>query len=97
MYEKDEEESFPGKQRAEHLVKCCLEPEKKKTKRKPLTDLHVKGHFTEDSEEWQQELQRHCEEVYTDKGRDECVKTTPQKTHFRSVRIYTICKEFAYR
>ena len=25
------------------------------------------------------------------------VKTTPQKTRFRSVRIYKICKEFAYR
>ena len=26
----------------------------------------VRGHFTEDREEWQRELQRHCEEVYTD-------------------------------
>ena len=31
-----------------------------------LTELHVTGHFTEDREEWQQELQRHCEEVCTD-------------------------------
>ena len=38
----------------------------KKAKRKPLTGLCVKGHFTEDRDEWQQELQRHCEEVYTD-------------------------------
>ena len=36
------------------------------TKSKPLTELYVKGHFTEDREEWQKELQRHCEEVYTD-------------------------------
>ena len=27
----------------------------------------------------------------------ESVKTTPQKTRFRSVRIYNICKEFTYR
>ena len=26
----------------------------------------VKGHFTEDRKEWQQELRRHCDEVYTD-------------------------------
>ena len=25
------------------------------------------------------------------------VKTTPQKTRFRSVRIHKICKEFTYR
>ena len=52
--------------RAEHLVICCLEPVKKKTKRKPLTELYVKGHFTEDGEEWHHELQRHCDEVCTD-------------------------------
>ena len=46
-------------------MKCCLEPEKKKTQRKPLTEMYVKGHFTEDREEWQKELQRHCDEVYT--------------------------------
>ena len=51
---------------AEHLVKCCLETVKKKTKRKPLTELYVKGYFTEDRKEWQQELRRHCDEVYTD-------------------------------
>ena len=47
-------------------MKCCLEPAKKKAKRKPLTQLQVKGHFTEDREEWEKELQRHYEEVYTD-------------------------------
>ena len=52
--------------RAEHLVKCCLEPGRKKANREPLTELFVKGQFTEDREEWQEELQRHCEEVYTD-------------------------------
>ena len=35
-------------------------------KRKPLTELYVKGHFTEDRAEWQEELQRHCDAVYTD-------------------------------
>ena len=54
------------KARAEHLVRGCLEPGKKKVRRKPLTELYVKGSFTEDREEWQKELQRHCEEVHTD-------------------------------
>ena len=45
------------KARAGHLVKCCLEPGRKKAKRMPLTALYVKGHFTEDREEWQKELQ----------------------------------------
>ena len=35
-------------------------------KGKPLTELYVHGRFTEDREEWNQELQRHCEEVYSD-------------------------------
>ena len=37
------------KARAEHLVRCSLEPGKKKAKRKPLTELYVEGHFIEDS------------------------------------------------
>ena len=40
--------------------------EEKEAKRKPLTELYVKGNFTEDREEWQKKLQRHCEEVYID-------------------------------
>ena len=32
------------KARAEHLVRCILDPRKKKAKRKPLTELYVKGH-----------------------------------------------------
>ena len=55
------------KVRAEHLVRCSLEPGKK-TNRKPLTELYVKGHFTEDGDEWRKELLRPCEEVYTDPG-----------------------------
>ena len=35
-------------------------------KSKPFSDLYVNGQFTEDREEWLKELQRHCEEVYTD-------------------------------
>ena len=54
------------KARAEHHVKCCQEPGKKKAKRKPLTELYVKWQYTEDREEWQKELQRHCEEVHAD-------------------------------
>ena len=47
-------------------MKCCLAPGKRKVRRKPLSELYVNGIFTEDREEWQRELQRHCEEVYTD-------------------------------
>ena len=38
----------------------------KRQKPKPLAKLYVERHFTEDTAEWQNELQRHCEEVYTD-------------------------------
>ena len=54
------------KARGEHLVKCILGLGEKKCKNKPLTELFFKGHFTEDRKEWQKELQRHCEELYTD-------------------------------
>ena len=37
-------------------------------KRKPLSDLYVNGKFTDDREEWQKELQRHCEDVKTDQS-----------------------------
>ena len=52
--------------RVNHLLRCSLEPGKKKIKRSPLTVLYVNGNFTEDREEWQKVLQRHCESVYTD-------------------------------
>ena len=45
------------KARAEHHVRCCLEPGQTKANRKPLTELCVTGQFTEDG--WQKELQRH--------------------------------------
>ena len=35
-------------------------------KGKPLTELCVNGDLTEDREEWQQQLRRHCEEVFSD-------------------------------
>ena len=55
------------KARAQHLIKCASSRGRNRRKgNKPLTELYVKGNFTEDREEWQQELQRHCEEVYTD-------------------------------
>ena len=54
------------KARAEHLVKWCLAQGNRKVRGKPLPELYVNGNFTEDKEEWQRELQRHCEEVYTD-------------------------------
>ena len=37
------------KARAEHLVRCSLVPGKSKAKRKTLTELYVREHFTEDS------------------------------------------------
>ena len=43
--------------RAEHLGRCSLVPGKK-AKRKPLTELYVKGHFTEDRAEWPEKLQK---------------------------------------
>ena len=52
--------------RTEHLVKCSLMPGKRTVQRKLLSELYVNGNVTEDREEWQRELQRHCEEVYTD-------------------------------
>ena len=47
-------------------MKCCVEPGKRKVRRKPLSELYVNRNFTENREEWQKELQRHCEEVYTE-------------------------------
>ena len=52
--------------RTKHHVRYCSEPVKKEANRKPLTELFVKGQFTEDREEWQKELLGHCEDVYTD-------------------------------
>ena len=54
------------KTRADHAVKCSMMLGKRKPKRKPLTELYVDGNFTEDSEEWNKELQRHCDCLYTD-------------------------------
>ena len=68
--------------RTEHLVRCSLEPGKKKAKRKPLTELYVKGHFTEDRAEWQEELPRHCEEVYT--GMEETKEVQEKKNSSQS-------------
>ena len=41
-------------------------PGRRRTKRKPATELYVNGNFTEDREAWQQEVQRHREGVHTD-------------------------------
>ena len=43
----------------------CQYANKDKTKKKPLSEF-LNGCFTEHREEWQKELQRYCEEVYTD-------------------------------
>ena len=55
------------KARAQHLVNCCLALGKKEASWKPLTEFLCRRTFTEDRE-WQKELQRHCEEVHTDRG-----------------------------
>ena len=49
------------KVRTLHLVKCSLTLVKKKASRKSLTKLCDEGRFIEDREDWQKELQRHCE------------------------------------
>ena len=38
----------------------------KRMKGKVLTELCVRGNFTEDRNEWSKGFQRHCEGVYTD-------------------------------
>ena len=70
IHEKDHEES--AKETSEesqdwslgliNAVWCC-EQEKQS---KPPSELYVNGNFKEDSDEWQRDLQRQCEEVYTD-------------------------------
>ena len=70
MYERyQKEECSRNKQETSQsraLGECRLAPGKKKARRKPVTEPDVDGHFTENREEWQKELQRHSEEVYTD-------------------------------
>ena len=51
------------KARAEPLVNCSLAHQEKE---KVKSELHVDGKFTGDREGWREELQGHCEEVYTD-------------------------------
>ena len=64
------------KARAEALDEvCCLAlGKKKKAPRKLLTELYVDGHFTEDTEERQKELQRHGDDVFTDQEETEEVQ-----------------------
>ena len=54
------------KGRAERLVKCSLRRAKEKVTRKPLKELHIKGEFSENSEDWKKELGRHGGEVCVD-------------------------------
>ena len=61
--------------RADHEVKCSMEPgRKKKSKRTPLFELFVDGNSTADREDWQRELKRHCEGVCTDQEETEEVQ-----------------------
>ena len=50
----------------EHLVKCSLAPGERKVRGKQLSEMYANGDVTEDVEERQQQLERQCEEVYTD-------------------------------
>ena len=69
------------KARAEHLVRVQFGGDRKeKIQRKQLSEPHVKGTFTEDSEEWKKELQRHCEEVYHDQ--DETREVQEQRIEY---------------
>ena len=60
MYESDQEEC------AQDTSQTSMMPGTKRIKGKALTGLYVNGNFTEEREEWNQELQQHCEGVYTD-------------------------------
>ena len=53
------------KVRADRLVTCNMMSGRKKMQRKPLSELYLGGKITEDRDEWQKELQGHCEEVHT--------------------------------
>ena len=52
--------------RANHLVRSSMEPGERKTRRKPVLELFVDGAYTENTEDWQKEPQKHCESVYVD-------------------------------
>ena len=64
-----EEKKQASKARADHAMKCSLVPGKKRSKRKPQTELYVEESFTEHREEWKKEFQGHCDEVYVDPRR----------------------------
>ena len=81
MYSENQDEQA-RRARAEHLVKCSLEPGKKKDKKQVADRTVRKKVILPKTEEWQKELQRHCKEVYTDleetkvvqKKKKECFK-----------------------
>ena len=79
------------KAKAEHLVKCSLAPGKGNVRRKPLSELKVNGNFTEDREEWQTELQRHCEEVSTDQ--EETREVQDNKIDYIKKKRWTSCRD----
>ena len=41
-------------------------PTGKRETRKPLKELYIDGKFTEEREDWEKELKRHCEVVFVD-------------------------------
>ena len=57
-----------------HLVKCSMVSGRKKNRRKALLELFVDGTFTDNREEWQKELKRHCKSVHTDQEETEEVQ-----------------------
>ena len=62
-------------------MKCSLAPRKRKVRRKPLSELCVHGNVTEDREEKQRELHKHCEDVNTDQ---EETRDGPEKKELNS-------------
>ena len=72
MHESDQEESAQKKseesQSGTPRLSLVWLQEKRKVRRTALSELYVNGNFTEDRGRWQRELQRHCEEVYSDQA-----------------------------
>ena len=63
-----------------HLVKCSMESGRKKNRRKALLELFVDGTFTDNREEWQKELKRHCKSVHT--GQEETEEVQKERIEY---------------
>ena len=76
--------------RTNHLVKSSMEPGERKTRRKPVLELFVDGAYTENTEDWQKEPQKHCESVYVDP--EEKIGTVQKMGGPSRCRLIWFCK-----